>query len=297
MTDLTIGPLKMLRALQWGVERCRLAHAGWCMYGIRGGAGYEVPRRYVCRTQARSIGVWAALLGLLFTATGLAQPMAAKVRVSLREEVDLPPGRVTLGDIADISGGPASLKQQLVRLEVDEVAEAGKEVLISQRRIVYRLQLAGIDLDRIHIEGARVARVRFRSVVSHGDSRDGAVLVAAKPLQPGEVITDANTRLEYRPSEGEGVIPAQAYGRRLARPISANQVIRAEYLTSSDQPTLVKKGELVRLMARVGPLEISARGEALSDGKLGQIIPVRNVDSKQTVHARVIRPATVQVDY
>jgi len=217
--------------------------------------------------------------------------------VVMREEVELPAGRVQIGDIADIRGGPAPRRLQIARLELEENASPGSELIISQRRVVYRIRLAGIHPDTVRIEGARMTRVRFKQTGSVSATSGDVVLVAARSLQPGELLSPSNTRTEHRVGETNAVSPNAAYGRAVSRNISPNQVIRAEHIASAEQTTVIKKGEFVRMIARVGVLEISTRGEALADGKIGQVIPVRNVDSKQVVHARVLRPATVQVDY
>lgn|GEM_PF-1990717 len=219
------------------------------------------------------------------------------VRIVLREEAELPAGRVALADVAEIVGGPAPLRTRLGRLELEENGDPGREMLISQRRVLYRLQLAGIDTGHFQLEGARLVRIKFTGAHGASAGRGDAVLVAARTLQPGEMISSTNTRVEYRPNESSGVSPASAYGRAVSRTVPANQVIRSEHLVNTEPTTVIRKGEFVRLLARVGPLEVSTRGEALADGKVGQVIPVRNVDSKQVIQARVLRAATVLVEY
>jgi len=217
--------------------------------------------------------------------------------VVMREEVELPAGRVQIGDIADIRGGPTLRRLQIAQLELEENAGPSSELRISQRRVHYRIRLAGFHPDTVRVEGARSTRVRFKQTGSVSATRGDVVLAAARPLQPGEVLSPNNTRIEHRVGEIQALNPTAAYGRVVSRSISPNQIIRPEHIASVEQTTVVKKGEFVRMIARAGVLEISTRGEALADGKIGQVIPVRNVDSKQVVHARVLRPATVQVDY
>ena len=58
---------------------------------------------------------------------------------------------------------------------------------------------------------------------------------------------------------------------------------------------LIKQRELVELVARIGPLEIRAKGEALQDGKAGQLIRIKNVDSSVIVVGRVVERSVVEV--
>ncbi len=241
-----------------------------------------------------------AILGLTYILRGKLFGMESGddlTYVVMREEVELPAGRVQIGDIADIRGGPAPRRLQIGRLDLEENAGPGSELTISQRRVFYRIRLAGIHPDTVQIDGAPVTRVKFRQTGSVFAKGGDVVLVAARSLLPGEVLSPNNTRMEHRVGEANALSPTAAYGRVVSRRISPNQIIRPEHIGSAEQTTVVKKGDFVRMIARVGVLEISARGEALADGKIGQVIPVRNVDSKQVVHARVLRPATVQVDH
>jgi hypothetical protein len=148
--------------------------------------------------------------------------------VVMREEVELPAGRVQIGDVADIRGGPAPRRLQIARLELEESACPGSELIISQRRVVYRIRLAGIHPDTVRIEGARMTRVRFKQTGSVSATGGDVVLVAARSLQPGELLSPNNTRTEHRVGESNAVSPNAAYGRAVSRNISPNQVIRAE---------------------------------------------------------------------
>ena len=48
-------------------------------------------------------------------------------------------------------------------------------------------------------------------------------------------------------------------------------------------PPLVKRGDRVRMVARRGRVELSAAGEALGDGRRGQVVRVRNLASRKVV--------------
>ncbi|MCS7160795.1 MAG: flagellar basal body P-ring formation chaperone FlgA [Gemmatales bacterium] len=174
------------------------------------------------------------------------------------------------------------------------------ETLISRRRIIYRLQLAGWDPGTVQVTGAEAVRVRWCGNAQAVEIPASYAATPAKPLSlaspgkpdqtskstcTGSNIEDARSLVNGGSDISGTGQPRNSYPGNIMRPASEGSGI------------VVKKGEWVRLIARVGPLEISTRGEALADGKLGQVIPVRNTESKQTIQARIIRPATCQVDY
>ncbi len=70
-------------------------------------------------------------------------------------------------------------------------------------------------------------------------------------------------------------------------------------LVVRDEPSdiLVKNTDLVKIVARIGSARIEAAGVAMQDGKLGDVIRVRNTDSNRVVLGRVEPNGTVLVGY
>lgn len=66
---------------------------------------------------------------------------------------------------------------------------------------------------------------------------------------------------------------------------------------SMEKAPLVKAREMVRLLVRIGTVRVSALGEAQQEGRLGQTIRVRNIDSGKTVSGRVVDRNLVEVLY
>jgi len=62
-------------------------------------------------------------------------------------------------------------------------------------------------------------------------------------------------------------------------------------------PRLVKKGELVSIIASDGKISVRAVGLALNEGALGDLIQVQNKSSKKIVYGRVNGPGVVAVNY
>jgi flagella basal body P-ring formation protein FlgA len=88
--------------------------------------------------------------------------------------------------------------------------------------------------------------------------------------------------------------PDSVLGKRTRRAIGSNTVMRANLVES---PPLVKRGDVVVILAESGALRITALGQVKKKGRLGESIPVMNYDSKKVVYARVIDSNTVKVEF
>jgi flagella basal body P-ring formation protein FlgA len=128
------------------------------------------------------------------------------------------------------------------------------------------------------------------------------VAVPRRRIEAGEALTEENLQLERRPADvANGWLPGRQAlaGARARRPLPPGQPLRPGDVEAAPQgrPVVIKARDLVKLVARVGPLRVTTVGEALQEGQEGQVIRVRNVDSKNVVQGRVLDQATVEVDY
>ena len=62
-----------------------------------------------------------------------------------------------------------------------------------------------------------------------------------------------------------------------------------------DLPPVIKRGDLVNILAVMGNMTVTALGKAKRDGRRGELIPVVNVDSGKEVIAQVRDSHTVVV--
>jgi flagella basal body P-ring formation protein FlgA len=83
-----------------------------------------------------------------------------------------------------------------------------------------------------------------------------------------------------------------AVGLLAKRTIATTTVITPTML---QEPTLVKRGERVSIIAENGPLKIRSSGKALRDGKSGEVIGIRAEGSRRTVEAVVVSEGVVKV--
>jgi flagella basal body P-ring formation protein FlgA len=119
---------------------------------------------------------------------------------------------------------------------------------------------------------------------------------AGEPLTPGNVYLDRralDTLLSYLP-EAE-----LRRGKKTVRALGAGQMVLSADVAAAplDSPVLVKAQTPVKMVARLGSLEVVAQGEALQDGRAGQLVRVRNVDSSKVVVGKVVDRSVVEVEY
>ncbi len=123
------------------------------------------------------------------------------------------------------------------------------------------------------------------------------VLVASRPIARHAMLGPADVRLEPR-EVGGGQEPLRDLqsidGLRALRPIHQGEVILSTLL---EQPPLVRRGDLVRLTIEGRGLRAMAQGEAREEGKMGQVIRVRNLSSGREVYGQVDAERSVRVPF
>ena len=177
-----------------------------------------------------------------------------------------------------------------------------EEVVLSRGQISYKVTVA----DNQPLKGNCSIAVEF-NVNGHDQKKIwttvdieilGPVVVTRKPLgryQPiGEDDIESKTMdLSDLPDD---VItdPETVLGKRTIRAIGGQVPLRAD---SVELPPLVKRGDLVVIIAESKGLKITTRGQVRKKGRLGEQIPVVNLDSNKVLYARVIDANTVKVDF
>jgi flagella basal body P-ring formation protein FlgA len=124
---------------------------------------------------------------------------------------------------------------------------------------------------------------------------DVAVVVLARNVQPGEVLTSADLSVERRSSAS---LPydylsdgAQAVGLTIRRTQAAGTVVTAAAL---EAPEVVQRGELVTLAAGGGPVMVKSEGIALEAARLKQRLKVRSA-SGRVIEGTAEGPGLVRV--
>ncbi|EKD26951.1 MAG: hypothetical protein ACD_79C00962G0003 [uncultured bacterium] len=81
-------------------------------------------------------------------------------------------------------------------------------------------------------------------------------------------------------------------GKIAVRKVDKGTVINSNYIA---RPLLIRKGAIVKLEVDTGILKVTSVGKALDKGFMGDIIRVKNLDSKITIAGKVISSDTVKV--
>lgn len=121
------------------------------------------------------------------------------------------------------------------------------------------------------------------------------VVIVSESLRRGAILTPANTKKVVKDlTEHEDPLTDQRLilGKRLKRSIRSHSVIGA---SDVEIPPMIKRGQVVKIVFYQGSLYLTATGVARTDGKLNQIIRVRNANSNKLIQGRVTAPGVVEV--
>lgn len=146
---------------------------------------------------------------------------------------------------------------------------------------------------RITIGGKACRDVTFGVLVKIYDN----VLVANHDLRIEVPVTESDFRVEEIAIDGRveyvkdvnevaGLVPHRYV--RAGSPIAANYF---------QQPVAVQMGSIVKIIVRHGALQATAKGVAMSRGRIGQTIKVKNEASQKIISAKVVDDQTVEVVY
>jgi flagella basal body P-ring formation protein FlgA len=140
----------------------------------------------------------------------------------------------------------------------------------------------GEPLQRLHLSG------QLQEMVD--------AVVATHRLAAGSALGEADVALQRIPAAPNRTDAArslsQVIGQALQHPVHAGQTLP---LAELGRPVLVRKGALVQMLLQAPGLAMTASGEAVEAGGLGDHIGVLNPVSGAIVEARIIAADQVQV--
>ncbi len=123
------------------------------------------------------------------------------------------------------------------------------------------------------------------------------VATATTTLHKGDLITADKITMERKTVDNLDqpiVDKQQLIGKQADRTVKAGKTIEQAYIVS---PPIIKEGEMIKIFARKGILQISTSGIAKADGRLGETIQVKNVSSNKLIYCRVDGPGMVSVEF
>ncbi|KPK45168.1 MAG: hypothetical protein AMJ65_00745 [Phycisphaerae bacterium SG8_4] len=156
---------------------------------------------------------------------------------------------------------PSNVKNQ-AKVEID-LLSGGKKIAV--REVTFTL------------------RYRSRQAVSKID------------IAAGQILSQENVKIEERLSdrpEPAGWKPP--FGLVAKRPLPANMAIRPQMAGPVRAPIIVRRNQTVLIRIESPGFLITAAGTALQDGKAGEHVRVRNVDSRRVIIAKINADASVE---
>jgi flagella basal body P-ring formation protein FlgA len=126
----------------------------------------------------------------------------------------------------------------------------------------------------------------------------GDVVTVVRPLGRNQHLRMEDIRVERRDLTGLGSETIRSVeevlGNRTTRMIYPGTVLQASMI---DQPPVVKRGDIVKIIVETGPMTITATGIVKQQGRKGEMVRVANTDSNRVILARVVGPDAVSVDF
>jgi len=155
-----------------------------------------------------------------------------------------------------------------------------------------------LKLGRVHIKISCEVPNRWAINVPVDLKIFSEVLVFSHPMSKNTLINENDVRF-FRTDisklrNGYFIKEDNVIGKQSKRAVAGKTIVTPHLL----QPALmIKKGDSVIIQAKSGQMTVKMGGEALSDGREGRQIRVRNDRSNRIVKARVKAPGIVQVDF
>lgn len=122
-----------------------------------------------------------------------------------------------------------------------------------------------------------------------------SVLTATRTLERGETLSAQDVALSPQDvtllNGNYFRQPQEVEGQTVKRRIANAQIVTQALL---DQPVMVSRGQSVLIIARQHGIEARTEGEALKNGRKGEIIRVRNNSSQRIIDVQVEAPGVVR---
>jgi hypothetical protein len=269
-------------------------------------------------------GLLAAAALLVQTVSLHAEQSDRVLRLYMPREVTVKSNIIRLGDIA-VASGDASLIRKAGEIRLGDISFPGRQVTIDRYTIVTRLGSSGIDTSGVALSGSEKIVVTLRrGSVTSGELMAVAERFAAKyPLPPDQKLRALDIPADVNVGDFTGkldVVPAlqgqpkdnpmkvrlivSCDGKELANrevrfaqsPRNASKAAAAaaaKPAVAAETPKVVFRNQPVAIEVEMPGLKVTAAGLPLEDGRAGQCIKVRNLDSKRDIIARVRPDGTV----
>jgi flagella basal body P-ring formation protein FlgA len=161
--------------------------------------------------------------------------------------------------------------------------------------LVFQLQDATNNGGNVNVQVSCNETSRWTILVPATASIFRPVAVASKNLQLGDVVSESDIQLATKDVSGlrmgYELIPERIIGKEIKYAVTKGDAFRTSALNA---PLAIKRGDEVSVEAVAGSIKVLTKGTAISDGRIGQQIRVKNNQSSRIVNARVIEAGKVQ---
>jgi hypothetical protein len=272
-----------------------------------------------------AVGPLIAAAMLLQAAALRAEPSADGLRLHLPREIVVKDKTVRLGDIA-VASGKEDLVKKAAGIPLGMISLPGQQMTIDRYTIMTRLGSSGFDASLVTVTGAeKVSVTLVRTSIGSTELLAIAERLALRfPLPADQRLHALDMPADVNLSGSAGkleIVPSLAgepktYPLRIKLQISlggkeiATREVRfmpvprvarvaatvpgsANQVGQPDSPKVVFRNQPVVIELEIPGLRVTAMGLPLEDGRSGQLIKVRNVDSKRDIIARVRSDGTV----
>ncbi len=121
---------------------------------------------------------------------------------------------------------------------------------------------------------------------------EGPTCRFATDVARGQVLARSDLKETVGAVQRDGIGCDAAVGKSVRSSGRAGSVVRGSAL---EAPTVVRRGEQLTVEYESGVLRIFAKGEAMKDGAVGEVINVVNLDSKKVLRARIVSAGRARV--
>jgi len=188
--------------------------------------------------------------------------------------------------------GNSACKWTLIRKPKDFVVPAGSKDIKLSPRLVRTGVRHQARVEIAVLSGSNKIGVRQVTFALIYDSRRA---ITKADIPTGGIISPDNIKIEKIQSN----IPEPSnwrppYGLTTKKRLPANTVLRPNMLRSIESPILVKRNQNVVIRIERPGFLITASGKTMQDGKAGEYIKVRNMDSQRIIMARISEDGSVE---
>lgn len=216
---------------------------------------------------------------------------AAKITVTRNEKIFAPKDLVQLAEtfLNKTRPAPEDCKWRLLRNPSELVVPEAANIELKPR-MGKEMSSGYLYVEVAAVSGKQelgVAKILFKQFYSMRQ------LIALRNISSGSVITRKNAVVKTISVSRKPPAWKSPYGMICAQSVRAGRVIRPSLWRSEKPVVMVRRNRAVRMKIQMKGFMIITTGQALQDGRIGELIKVRNVDSKRIIMATVGADGTV----